>query len=485
MSFKTLIPVCLGIVIPFVVVSATVSEGKAKKESETKRPNIILVMSDDQGWGDIGYNGHPVLKTPNLDAACAAGLRFDNFYAAAPSCSPTRASVLTGRHPNRMGVFSWGIPIRPQEKTLAEILKKEGYATGHFGKWHLGPIRVDSPVSPGASGFDRWASASNFYDLNPTFSVQGKDVNFKGEGSELTVELALQWIREKSNEEAPIFAVIWFGSPHFPHHALPEDAALYASEPKKVREYLGEITAMDRAFGKLRSELAVMGLRDNTLLWFNSDNGAMPVGDSGDARGGKHAVFEGGLRVPAFIEWPGGIPKPWRTPVRCCTTDIFTTMLDLVGAEDPGVKNLDGISLVPLFAGGVDVRPKGMGFWNAGIPGNFTNPVGIVSKVLPANEEWSENKIVRVTRRVEKIPKQMFPEEVFAGHSAWVSGDWKLHRISSAEGEKVKWLLFNLTNDPHENRDLSKEYPEIVADLKVGLESWLESVVLSLEGNDY
>ena len=129
--------------------------GPKPGELINKRPNIILVMSDDQGWGDIGYNGHPVLKTPNLDAAAASGLKFDRFYAAAPSCSPTRASVLTGRHPNRMGVFSWGMPIRPQETTLAEVLKREGYVTGHFGKWHLGSVRADSPVNPGANGFDR------------------------------------------------------------------------------------------------------------------------------------------------------------------------------------------------------------------------------------------------------------------------------------------------------------------------------------------
>ncbi|MEQ1839791.1 MAG: sulfatase-like hydrolase/transferase [Verrucomicrobiales bacterium] len=485
MAFRRFIFILCGFLFSVSVLGAVESKGKPSAAPAGKRPNIILVMTDDQGWGDIGYNGHSALKTPNLDAAAASGLRLDRFYAAAPSCSPTRASVLTGRHPNRMGVFSWGIPIRPQEITLAEVLKHQGYATGHFGKWHLGAIRADSPVSPGACGFDRWVSASNYFDLNPEMSDQGRVVQLKGEGSIATVSTAIQWIREKAAQEAPIFAVIWFGSPHFPHHAAPEDAALYADQPRKLREYYGEITGVDRAFGLLRGELEALGIRENTLLWFNSDNGAMPVGDAGDARGGKHTVYEGGLRVPAFIEWPAGIPNPMSSPVRCSTTDIFPTILDVVGAGNSGPAVLDGISLVPLIRGEMEVRPVPLGFWNAGIPGHFTNPAGVVSKVLPTDEEWSENKVERVTRRVEKIPKEKFPDDVFQGHSAWISGDWKLHRVSAADGQKVKWTLFNLTNDPQEQRDLSEEFPEIVADLRVGMEKWLASVVQSLKGADY
>ncbi len=474
-----------GLFFSASAIRAVESKEKASDASGSNRPNVILVMTDDQGWGDIGYNGNAVVKTPHLDAAAASGLRLDRFYAAAPSCSPTRASVLTGRHPNRMGVFSWGIPIRPQETTLAEVLKHHGYATGHFGKWHLGAVRADSPVSPGACGFDRWVSASNFYDLNPEMSDQGRVVHMKGEGSIATVSTAIQWIREKVAQETPLFAVIWFGSPHFPHHAAPEDAALYANQPKKLREYYGEITGVDRAFGLLRSELETLGIRENTVLWFNSDNGAMPVGDAGDARGGKHTVYEGGLRVPAFIEWPAGIPSPMSSPVRCSTTDIFPTVLDIVGVENAVPRVLDGISLAPLIRGEMKVRPVSLGFWNAGIPGHFTNSSGVVSKVLPTNENWSDNKVERVTRRVEKLPKEKFPDDIFKGHSAWISGDWKLHRISGPDGNKVKWMLFNLTNDPQEQNDLSNDLPEIVADLKAGMETWLASVVQSFKGADY
>ena len=128
---------------------------------------------------------------------------------------------------------------------------------------------------------------------------------------------------------------------------------------------------------------------------------------------------------------------------------------------------------------------RDFGFWNAGIPGQFTNPAGIVTKVLPTDESWSENKVERITRRVEKIPKQKFPEDVYSGHAAWISGDWKLHRVSGLGGEKVRWMLYNLTADPRESNDVAKEYPEILQDLSAEMEKWLASVVGSLQGADY
>ncbi len=200
-----------------------------------KKPNIVLVMADDQGWGEMGYIGHPKLKTPNFDSMAKDGLRFDRFYAAAPVCSPTRGSVLTGRHPNRFGCFKWGNTLRPQEVTIAEALKTAGYTTGHFGKWHLGSVINGSPVTPGASGFDEWVSAPNFFDNDPILSDQGKAVAFKGESSEVTVDAALKFISKNAKEEKPFFAVVWFGSPHVPHIAAKEDFELYKDAPKNCK----------------------------------------------------------------------------------------------------------------------------------------------------------------------------------------------------------------------------------------------------------
>ena len=157
------------------------------------RPNIVLCMADDQGWGDMGSSGHPVVQTPNLDAMAKQSLRFHRFYAAAPVCSPTRASVLTGRHPNRSGCFAWGHVVPGDEWTLAEALRERGYATGHFGKWHVGSLRSGDPTSPGEQGFEEWVSSPNYYDLDPSFSDRGAVVETEGEGSDVSVDFALRF----------------------------------------------------------------------------------------------------------------------------------------------------------------------------------------------------------------------------------------------------------------------------------------------------
>ncbi|NQZ60261.1 MAG: sulfatase-like hydrolase/transferase, partial [Lentisphaeraceae bacterium] len=162
-----------------------------KSALQGKRPNIILVMADDQGWGDTGYNGHPFVQTPELDKMARAGLRFDRFYAGAPVCSPTRGSVLTGRHPMRIKILNHGHYMRPQEETIAEALKRGGYATGHFGKWHIGSVQKQSPVCPGNSGFDEWITAPNCFDIDPYLSDNGIAKRFKGESSSLVVDWAI------------------------------------------------------------------------------------------------------------------------------------------------------------------------------------------------------------------------------------------------------------------------------------------------------
>ena len=153
-----------------------------------RRPNIILCMGDDHGWDETGYNGHPHLKTPVLDKMAATGLRMDRFYSAHPSCSPTRGSVITGRHPIRYGTLAPNWSIRPQEISIARILKRAGYSCGHFGKWHLGPVKAISPTSPGAMGFHEWLSHDNFFEMNPILSRNGGvPEELRGEGSEVII----------------------------------------------------------------------------------------------------------------------------------------------------------------------------------------------------------------------------------------------------------------------------------------------------------
>ncbi|MCA9230256.1 MAG: sulfatase-like hydrolase/transferase [Planctomycetales bacterium] len=450
-----------------------------------ERPNIVLVMADDQGWGDMAYQGHPVLKTPNFDQAAAAGLRFDRFYAAAPVCSPTRASVMTGRHPNRMGVFQWGFPMRPQETTLAEALKTVGYTTGHFGKWHLGSVRTQSPANPGKNGFDEWLSAPNFFDNDPILSRRGEATPTTGESSTVTVDAALDWIEKRSKDKQPFLAVVWFGSPHLPHQAIEADRALYDDQPKALQHLYGEITGMDRAFGKLRSGLQRLGIRENTIFWYCSDNGALPRGGSaGNHRGFKGEIYEGGLLVPAILEWPAKIPQPRSTTMRAATCDIYPTLLQITGVTVPHQPALDGISLLPLIQGADQQRDRPLGFWEYPIPGIRTPSAEWMAELLDAQQQGRDLPPYEASQRAAELPDPAYPDNQFPGHSAWINGDWKLHRIANKKGE-ITWELYDLANDPAEKNDLFATEPQRAEAMNARLEEWLKSVVHSLNGGDY
>ncbi|HBO44303.1 MAG TPA: N-acetylgalactosamine 6-sulfate sulfatase [Planctomycetaceae bacterium] len=443
-------------------------------------------MADDQGWGDVGYNGHPVLKTPELDALAASGLRFDRFHAAAPVCSPTRGSVLTGRHPNRFGCFMWGYPLRPQEITLAESLKSAGYATGHFGKWHVGSVRRGSPVNPGASGFDRWVSGTNYFDNDPILSDEGTAVALKGESSMVTVDAALDFIREEAEAKRPFLAVVWFGSPHVPHRALDEDRAAYADQPEHLQHLYGEITGLDRAVGKLRGEVKKLGIRENTIFWYCSDNGAFRRGgNNGGRRGYKGSIYEGGLLVPAILEWPARIPRPRATDVPCVTSDIYPTILDIVGVASKDQRPLDGVSLVPLIDGKNARRDKPIGFWRYPAVGIRTPNHVFMPELLAAQQAGQElGKPEQLVLDAGKIDKQ-YPHDRKPGHAAWLDGDWKLHRIAGRNEKDVRYELYNLADDPREQNDLLDTQPERAERMKTELDAWLDSVTDSLNGKDY
>ncbi|MFP4058568.1 MAG: sulfatase-like hydrolase/transferase [Candidatus Brocadiia bacterium] len=447
------------------------------------KPNIVLCMADDQGWGDMGYYGHPVLKTPHFDKMAAEALRFDRFYAAAPVCSPTRGSVMTGRHPNRFGCFKWGRTLRPQEITVAEALKTAGYVTGHFGKWHLGSVRKASPVNPGASGFDEWLSAPNFFDNDPILSREGKAVQMKGESSMVTADAAIEFIRNHAKGPRPFLAVVWFGSPHGPHRATEEFRKLYDDQPRRKQHFYGEITGMDAAFGKLRAELRSLGIHQNTILWYCSDNGGLDGSTSG-GRGRKGSIYEGGLRVPGLLEWPARLPRPRVTDVPCNTSDIYPTLLDVLGVRMPGQPPLDGISLVPLLEGKMDERPRPMGFWSHPTGGIGTPSAKWMGELLAAQKAGKDLEPDWRLRRDAAEIKKKYPLDSFPGHAAWLDWPWKLHRIQGKKGS-VRTELYNLPEDPGEKKDLAKAQPERVARMRGDLEAWLASVVRSLNGEDY
>jgi arylsulfatase A-like enzyme len=432
------------------------------------KPNIVLIMADDQGLGDTSYNGHPELKTPNLDELATSGVRLNRFYTAHFNCSPTRASVMTGRHPHRMGTFGPGSPIRAQEVTIAKVLQSAGYATGHFGKWHLNgkngdknttalpgrAILADDPLSPGKLGFDEWVSADNFFDLDPVLGRQGVPEAFHGDSSDITTDEALKFIKKQAASGKPFLTVVWFGSPHVPHLALPADKAPYSHLPEAEQNYFGEIAAIDRSVGRLRTALRELKIADNTLLWYNSDNGgAAGPKSTGNLRGKKGQLWEGGVRVPGLVEWPVRISQPFSSETPCSTLDIYPTVLEAIGIAAPKqVLPLDGISLIPLLDRKTETRAKPIPFWS--------------------NAREHESHAVLLD----------WPYKLHTNPSAKTS---KKGGKASADTPVATLLLYDVSKDPQETTDLASQQPERVTQMTSALEAWKTSVEKSLTGADY
>ena len=448
------------------VLCAAVPQIRAADTPSPTRPNIVLVMADDQGWGDTGYNGHLELKTPHLDALAKSGLRFDRFYTAHFNCSPTRGSILTGRHPARYGTFGPGSPIRAQELTVTRVLQSAGYATGHFGKWHLNgkngdrntteipgrAILASDPLSPGRLGCDEWIAADNFFDLDPVLGRNGVPEKFHGDSSDITTDEALKFIRRQAGAGKAFFATVWFGSPHVPHQALPADKAAYGALLEKDQNYYGEIAAVDRSVGRLRAALRELKVADHTLLWYCSDNGgAAGPKSTGNLRGAKGTLWDGGLRVPGLVEWPARIPKPFVTQMACSTLDMYPTILAATGAVATNqIQPLDGISLLPLFERQTESRARPIPFW---------------SNVRNHNS-----------------------------HAALLDWPYKLHtnpaagrarRGGNAEATLPAVLLYDISKDPTETNNLAAPEPGRVAKMTAALEAWKASVEKSFAGADY
>jgi arylsulfatase A-like enzyme len=493
----------LQLVLTLALVSPSLSLAAA--------PNIVLLMGDDHGWEETGYHGHPHVKTPVLDEIAATGLRMDRFYSAHPSCSPTRGSFLTGRHPNRYGTFAPGWSFRPEEITIAHIMRQAGYHCGHFGKWHVGPVKAVSPVCPGAMGFHEWVSHDNFFELNPSLSRNGGPPEvFPGEGSEVIVREAIRFIDAARRNGKPFFTVIWFGSPHEPYSGLPADLALYDELPAKysakkvrltsnetgaqvqrsqgevLRERYAEITAMDRAIGLLRKHLAAQGLRDDTLLFYCGDNGTSPDASlASPHRGVKGQVYEGGVLVPGLIEWPARIPQPRSTTVGAYTSDLLPTLCALVGQPLP-IRPLDGINLLPLLDGTLSDRSRPIHFWEY----NFNRLVSmgpepyIDPELQKGTTPLAKLMDGKATRDFLNFRQPPLSQADYLGPRAIIDGHFKLV-IHEQNGGNTRLELFDLQADPGEKTNLLEQQPATAAKLQNQLLSWQQSVLQSLTGADY
>ncbi len=446
------------------------------------RPNILLVMADDQGYGDAGFTGHPFVLTPHLDEMAAQSVVFNRFYAGAPVCSPTRASVMTGRSPMRTNVPNHGHYMRPDEVTVAEVLRDAGYVTGHFGKWHIGSVQAESPTSPGGAGFDEWMSGLNFFDLDPFLSQNGTYVNPKGQGSIISMDATIDFLKKHKDGDKPMFTVTWFPSPHFPQAEIPvgiPDVDSLYEEAGKMRGYFLEITLLDQQMGKLRKSLREMGIADNTVVWYCSDNGGLVVESSG-GREKKGSIYEGGLRVPSIIEWPAKL-KPGTVDTPAAAFDIYPTVLNLAGAKVDDQPLLDGIDLADVIAGKQTKRPA-MGFWHGHTVGQGTHSDLIIEELMAAQQSNSPSPYPeRLLKNVEEFPDYVVGD--YQGHAGWNDWPWKLHRIQKKNEVTIE--LYHLVNDPMETTDLAEGEKKRAARMRAELEQWQLSVLQSWAGEDY
>lgn len=477
-----------------------------------ERPNFVLLMGDDHGWDEVAYNGHPHLKTPVLDEMSRRGLRFDRFYSGHPSCSPTRGSFMTGRHPNRYGTFSPNWSIRPEEISIAHILGKAGYACAHYGKWHLGPVKRESPTSPGAMGFDEWLSHDNFFEMNPTLSRNGAAPQMiKGEGSQIIIDEAMRFIQKAKLQKQPFCVVVWFGSPHEPYSGLPEDLALYDDLPTAyaertvqltsnetgqrvkrslravLRERYAEITAMDRAIGSLRNFLRKQDLSENTLVWYCGDNGT-PASAGRTAmtiRAQKGSLYEGGVRVPGVIEWPARLRQGRVTGINAVTSDILPTLCDLAGQPLPN-RPLDGISLAPVINGTMQTRPRPIFFWsfNTGKAFNQESKPYIDPQLQEGTTPLVKMMAGKHTRTFRNFHYPVISQQDFGGSRTMLANRYKLVMGEKSAGKSVV-ELFDLTKDPTESHNLAASHPAIVQAMQKQLRDWQQSVLRSLTGEDY
>ena len=456
-----------------------------KPISDSAKPNIILIMCDDLGWGDTGFNGNAIIKTPNLDMLAGKGMVFNRFYSASAVCSPTRGSCLTGRNP-----FRYGIPtanaghLKTEEITLPELLKQKGYETGHFGKWHLGTLTTKvkdaNRGKPGDSshysipsmhGYDTYfvtESKVPTYDpmIKPavfdtingeslhygwkaiqqknsaikygTFYWIGEELqeteNLDGDDAKLILDRAIPFIEKSVKNKNPFFSAIWIHTPHLPVVAKEEWMAEYNNFSHQEQIYFATITAMDKQIGRLWQKLNELEQTENTMIWFCSDNGPerQTPGSAGPFRERKRSLYEGGVRVPAFCVWPKKIKAGQKTDFPAFTSDYLPTIISSLNLNYQTNRPLDGIDLSQVLEGNKAEREKPMGF-------------------------------------------------LLGTKMSWVNQTHKL--ISTDEGKTFE--LYNLLLDPKERHNVINENGNLANEMKTELFNWMESVGNSAIGMDY
>jgi arylsulfatase A-like enzyme len=420
-------------------------------------PNVILIMTDDQGYGDLGCHGNPILKTPNLDAMHADSVRFTDFHVSS-FCTPTRAALMTGRYPGRTGAYRTSAGrtmMHASEKTVANLFAENGYATGMVGKWHLGDNAPHRPQDRGfqdvvwhrcggiGQGSDYWGN--DYFD--DTYERNGVYEKFEGYCTDVWFEEGMRFVEE--NKEKPFFLYLALNAPHGPYYVPDEWADPYRKTPegKTFANFYGMIANIDHNMGLLRGQLEALGLTENTILIFMTDNGTAAganfqgltseavSGFNAGMRGKKSSVYEGGHRVPFFIHWPkGGLKGGKDIETIAAHIDVLPTLAELCGFPSPDAYESDGLSLVPLLNGGEKDWPRQTHF--------VQYHGGAYNRIQPTPLEYS----CVLTER------------------------WRL--VNSDHGDE----LYDITVDPAQRNNLAAEHPEVVTQLRAEYQVFWDSV---------
>ena len=432
------------------------------KSNKNNKPNVIVIMTDDQGYGDLSCMGNTGFVTPHIDELAASGARFSCMYSASPVCSPSRASLLTGRYPGYAGVRAIlaghrrASGLTSEAPTIASALKPLGYRTAHIGKWHLG-LKDDS--RPNQNGFDYFygflAGCIDYYShifywgmadgkTNPTHDLWENDQEVHADGeyfTQLITKKAVKYIRDNANgpNKEPFMLYLGYNAPHYPMHAPPEYIDRFAHLPWDQRVMYAMISAVDDGVGDIRAELKRQGILENTIIYYQSDNGPSREsrnfldgredsyygGSAGAFKGHKFSLFEGGIRVPGIISWPAGIPSNQVIDEPVHAMDIFPTILKVAGG-DFSEYQIDGMDIMPVIKDQAK-SPHDKLFWEMN------------------------------------------------GQTAVRQGDYKLvlnGQLVEEEPAQDPIFLSNLKDDPSESRNLAEKMPDLTAELTTAAKEW-------------
>jgi arylsulfatase A len=418
------------------------------------RPNFLVILCDDLGYGDLGCFGHPRIKTPHLDELAGEGVKLTSCYASAPVCSASRAGLLTGRTPTRIGVYDWIPPNHPmhlsrKEISVATLLKRAGYSTCHVGKWHLnGKFNDAAQPQPGDHGFDHWMSTQNnagpSHENPRNFVRNGKAVGeLEGFSCQLVADEAMQWLEKGRTQERPFFQFVCFHEPHEPIASPVKLVEQYSDvSPADKAQHHANVTNVDLAVGRLLTKLDELKLADNTVVFFTSDNGPETLnryrtanrsyGSPGDLKAMKLWLYEGGIRVPGILRWPKSKLHAKVIDEPISNVDILPTFCELAGAKLPDDRAYDGASFAGLLRGEAHVKRMTPLYWH------YVHALG--------------------------EPRAALREGDWMILGKWKAGTPKT--IAAAKQEKlVDFELYNLRDDVAQTKDLAAQDSERMKEL--------------------